>query len=109
MDFREGGRWLYCMVGPEDDRSWCRVDYKTIEPYKSITTSVMFCDEQGNENQDFPRMNWKKEFAQTGSGTTVTVDITFDKTADMETIIKMGFEEGFTAALCNLDEYFASH
>lgn len=109
MDFREGGQWLYCMVGPEGDRTWCRVDYKTIELYKSITSVVMFCDEKGNETLDFPRMNWKKEFSETGSGTTVRVEITFAQTADMEMIIKMGFQEGFTAGLGNLDHYLASH
>jgi len=109
MDFREGGRWLYCMVGPEGDRTWCRVDYITVEPYKSITSAVMFCDEDGHENLDFPRMNWEKEFSQTDSGTTVTIDITFPKTADMEMILKMGFQEGFTAGLGNLDDYLGSH
>ncbi|SRR5258708_17067662 len=109
MDFREGGQWIYCMVGPEGDRTWCRVDYKTIEPYRSITSVDMFCDENGNETLDFPRMNWKKEFSQTGSGTTVKVEITFAQTADMEMILKMGFQEGFTAGLGNLDHYLLSH
>src|SRR5712664_265716 len=62
MDFREGGRWLYYMVGPKGDSTLCRVDYKTIQPYKLITTAVMFCDEEGNENPDFPKMYWKKQF-----------------------------------------------
>jgi PhnB protein len=109
MDFREGGRWLYCMIGPKGDRTWCRVDYKTITPHRSITSTAMFCDESGQENPDFPRMYWKKEFSQTPSGTVVTIKITFDKTADMETIIKMGFQEGFTAGLGNLDQYLGSH
>ena len=109
MDFREGGRWLYCMVGPEGDRTWCRVDFKTIEPQKSISTAVMFCDEAGNENPEFPKMYWKKEFSRTGSGTTVTIEITFPRTADMEKILAMGFEPGFTAGLNNLDDYLESH
>lgn len=109
MDFREGGQWLYCMVGPEGDRTWCRVDYTTIEPYKSITSTVMFCDEEGNENLEFPRMNWNQAFSQTGSDTTVTVEIRFAKTADMEMIINMGFEQGFTAGLGNLDQYLGNY
>ncbi|MDP4252983.1 MAG: SRPBCC domain-containing protein, partial [Bacteroidota bacterium] len=38
MDFREGGFWLYCMVGPQGDRHWCRIDYVRIEQGKSMTT-----------------------------------------------------------------------
>jgi uncharacterized glyoxalase superfamily protein PhnB/uncharacterized protein YndB with AHSA1/START domain len=108
MDFREGGSWLYCMVGPKGDSAWCRVDYKTIKPYKSITSIDQFCDENGKVNTEFPSMNWKKEFSQTDSGTTVRVEIAFAKEADMETIIKMGFQEGFTAGLGNLDHYLST-
>jgi hypothetical protein len=54
---------------------------------------VSFCDEQGSQNTDFPMMSWKKEFNETGNDTTVNVEISFDKEADMETIIKMCFQE----------------
>lgn len=108
MDFREGGLWLYRMAGPEGGGTWCRVDYKTIEPYKSITSTDAFCDEQGNENPDFPVMDWRKEFSQTDGVTTVRVEISFAKEADMEMILKMGFQEGFTAGLSNLDHYLST-
>lgn len=32
MDFREGGKWLYYMLGPDGSRHYCRADYKTIVP-----------------------------------------------------------------------------
>ncbi|MDR3715132.1 MAG: SRPBCC domain-containing protein [Puia sp.] len=109
MDFRKDGRWLYCMAGPQGDRHWCRVDYHTVEPHRLITSAAKFCDEAGNENKDFPTMYWRKEFSGTGDRTTVRIEITFDKTADMETIIKMGFQEGLTMGLGNLDQYLAAH
>ena len=49
-------------------------------------------------------MHWKNLFHKTGEGTKVEVEITFAKTADLEKIIEMGFEAGFTAGLENLDE-----
>jgi PhnB protein len=109
MDFKEGGRWIYCMVGPGGDRTWCRVDIKAIRPLRSITDSTMFCDEQGRENLEFPVMHWNKQFKETGDATTVTIDITFDRETDMEAILKMGFQEGFTMGLGNLDQYLDSH
>ena len=108
MDFREGGVWQYCMVGPKGDRTWCRVDYKTIKLYESITSTDAFCNEEGKTNADFPTMNWRKEFSETDDGTRVRVEIVFAKEADMETIIKMGFQEGFTAGLSNLDHYLST-
>src|SRR5215204_1820344 len=45
MDFRPGGFWLYCMVGPDGTESWARADYKTIVAQKSFTVVDSFCDE----------------------------------------------------------------
>ena len=38
----------------------------------------------------------------------VKIKLTFDSLEDLETIIQMGFKEGFTAGLENLDQYLAS-
>jgi uncharacterized protein YndB with AHSA1/START domain len=105
MNFKEGGFWLYCMVGPESYNSWCIENYQKIEAHKLITNTVSFCDEQGNQNRDFPIMHWKKQFSETDNDSTVKVEITFDKDADLEAVLKMGFQEGFTAGLDNLDDY----
>jgi len=104
MNFREGGHWLYCMVGPDATGQWCRVDFKTISKNKSFAAIDAFCDENGNVNHSFPVMNWKNEFSKTGTGTKVEVEIKFSSEADIEKILELGFEEGFTAALGNLDE-----
>jgi uncharacterized glyoxalase superfamily protein PhnB/uncharacterized protein YndB with AHSA1/START domain len=110
MDFKEGGFWLYCMAGPapENIRAWCRIDFKKIVPYKSITSTDAFCDEKGNINPDMPAMHWKKEFSETNNETTVRVEITFTKEEDMTTILNMRFQEGFTAGLSNLDHYLST-
>jgi PhnB protein len=104
MDFREGGMWLYAMVGPDATRIWARVDYKKIERHKSFTAVDAFCDENGVKNNDFPSMNWKNEFIKTSGGTKVNIEITFANETDLNKILEMGFEAGFTAALENLDE-----
>src|SRR5258706_7832581 len=61
MDFRNGGKWLYYMQGPDGSRHYCRADYKSISVNKSFEGLDAFCDEDGNVNHDFPRMNWKNE------------------------------------------------
>ena len=50
MDFREGGRWLYAMVSPENVRHWALVEFIKIEPISSFTTRNSFCDENGVNN-----------------------------------------------------------
>lgn len=107
MNFAVGGHWLYAMVGPDDNKMWCKVEYKNIDPQKSFQATDLFCDENGNKNSDFPSMTWNNRFESAGAGTKVTVEITFTSEADLQKIMEMGFEEGFIAALGNLDELLA--
>lgn len=109
MDFSVGGYWLYSMVGPDQTRHWARVDYTAIDPVKSFEAVDSFCDENGRVTEDLPGMEWKNVFKSTGNGTTVTVEIFFKSVADLEKIIAMGFREGFTSALNNLDRYISTH
>lgn len=105
MDFREGGFWLYYMLSPENEKHYCRADYQKIDALRSYAALDAFCDEQGNINKEFPRMHWTNRFRETNETTTVNITIAYNKLADLEKVIEMGFKEGFTAALTNLDEY----
>jgi uncharacterized protein YndB with AHSA1/START domain len=105
MEFRVGGAWFYAMIGPKGDTTLCRVTYTAIDPFKSINNTAVFCDDAGLTNPDFPAMYWKIEFSHTNTVTTVRTVLTFTKEADMQTIISMGFQEGYTMGLANLEEY----
>jgi uncharacterized protein YndB with AHSA1/START domain len=107
QDFREGGSWLYAMVGPEGEEHWAKIDYKTIDPKKSFSAYDAFCDENGNINTEFARSLWTNTFSEAENTTTVSVSIQYDKYEDIEVIMQMGFKEGFTMALGNLDELLA--
>ncbi len=109
MDFRVGGHWLYCMCGPAGDRTWCRVDYLAIVPQVSISSRSSFRDEEGRLDTAMPAMNWLEEFRPAANGTTVTVVLTFASETDLGTIVKMGFKEGFTMGMGNLDEYLSAN
>lgn len=103
LNFKEGGNWLYAMVGPNGDKEWVKVDFITIEPHKAFTAMDYFCDEAGTISNELPGMHWHVEFERTGKGTQVVVVITFANEADGDKIVEMGFESGFTSALTNLD------
>lgn len=109
MDFREGGHWLYAMISPEGEKHWCRADYKKITKLQSYSGLDAFCDEEGNVNQDFPRAFWTNTFTGNDEVTTVDILITYDELEDLEKIIQLGFKEGFTMALGNLDQYIEAH
>jgi uncharacterized protein YndB with AHSA1/START domain len=108
MDLREGGQWLYTMVGPEGEEHWCRADYESVVPMKSFKGLDAFCDPDGNVNSDLPRSTWTCTFSEAGNKTTVIIEMECETLADLEKYIEMGFKEGFTMALGNLDEILAS-
>jgi uncharacterized protein YndB with AHSA1/START domain len=107
LKFKDGGSWLYAMTGPDGTAVWCIVEFTDVNQPKGFQATSSFCDESGNKNSDFPTMHWKNVFRAMGTETLVEVEISFTKEADMEQIIAMGFEAGFTAALGNLDELLA--
>ena len=103
MDFREGGTWFYSMVGPEGERNFSRADYRSIFPEENFASRDTFCDQDGNIISDFPGSDWKVTFSGAGDITTVNVEILHDSPEDLEKILEMGFREGFSMALENLD------
>ena len=108
MAFKEGGRWEYSMISPEGERHWCFFEYHKIVPLKSFSGKDGFIDENGVINNSFPCMNWNNTFVAGDDETIVKIQISFDKLEDLETIIKMGFKEGFTMGLQNLDQYISA-
>lgn len=108
LDFREGGRWLYCMISPQNDVHWCYADYQAIDSKHSFSWIDAFCDENGVKNNTLPGTAWNNEFKATGETTTVHITISHERLEDLEAIIAMGFKEGFTMGLGNLDELLAS-
>ncbi|RZK75485.1 MAG: SRPBCC domain-containing protein [Pedobacter sp.] len=104
LDFTEGGHWLYAMVSPQGEKHWSLDTYKTIEPLKRIVNISSFSDEEGNPNDVIPQMHWDKGFTGAGDTTTVNIQLVFKEAEGLETLLKMGFKEGFTMGMENLDE-----
>jgi uncharacterized protein YndB with AHSA1/START domain len=104
LDFREGGRWLYCMQGPKGDRHWCYFDYETIKPKSYFSGSDAFCDDNGVANDIKPKVKWEANFREAVDHTTVIVVMHFDSPADLDKIVAMGFKEGMTQGLGQLEE-----
>ena len=105
LDFREGGHWLYAMIGPNNEKHWARIDFNKINFPKSFEATDFFCDENGIKNSDFPETHWRNEFHPTATGTKIVIEITAAVASGLEKMLEMGFEQGFTMALGNLEQY----
>lgn len=104
LDFREGGRWHYYMQGPEGDRHWCFFDYDVVRPRTFFSGQDGFCDEQGKASDLIPSTRWENHFSEQDGSTMVRVRMHFVSDEALEKTIEMGFKEGFTAGLDQLDE-----
>jgi len=107
LDFREGGRWLYCMEGPEGDRHWCFFDYETIRPKSFYAGSDSFCDEQGVASELKPQVRWENSFDEKDGTTLVRILLHFNSAQDVDKLLEMGFKGGFTMGMDQLDELLA--
>jgi uncharacterized protein YndB with AHSA1/START domain len=103
MDFTEGGYWLYAMVGPNGEKHWSRADFLAIDPMKSFKGKDGFCDENGTMNPEMPLTDWTNVFTETAEGTRVTNTLQFQDVKDLQTLVDMGFEQGYSMGLNQLE------
>jgi len=105
MNFAEGGRWLYAMIGPNGENNWCCFDYQKIQRLEIFTALDAFCDEAGNINKQFPRTHWELRFTEINQNTLVKSVLTYNSLQDLETILSYGFQEGITIGMEKLEKF----
>jgi len=108
MDFREGGRWIYAMVGPKGEEHWCVANYDLIQFQKKFRGKDGFSDSEGNVNKEMPESTWEVTFTSKGDRTAVELNISYPDLAQLEATIQMGFREGLAMGMENLDELLAT-
>lgn len=102
MDFKVGGRRFYAMVSPEgEEKGWQIQDYTSISPKTNFKFLSAFADK--DETPHLPGSNWDLNFSELNGTTTVQISIYNESRERMEKMIEMGFKEGFTMTLNELD------
>lgn len=116
MDFKVGGRRFYAMVSPEGQEvGWQIQDFTSISPKTNFKFLSVFADK--DENPHLPGSNWDLNFSEENSRpddpggqevTKVSITIYNDSLERMEKMIEMGFKEGFTMTLNELEKLLKS-
>lgn len=101
MDFKVGGRRFYAMVSPEGQERWSIQKYTSISPKTNFKMFNAFADK--DENPELPGSDWDFTFSEQNGKTTVRITIYNESLARMEKMIEMGFKEGFTMTLNELE------
>lgn len=106
MDFREGGKWRYCLRGPnEGDESWGLAIYQEINKPESIVYKDHFTDAGGNVVPDMPDMIINVEFIELDDKTSQRITVNFDTNKERDKIVEMGMAEGMDSSLDRLEDY----
>lgn len=101
MDFKVGGKRFYAMVSPSGDEHWALHEYTSISPKTNFKMLNAFADKDANAQ--LPGSIWDLSFSETQGVTTVRIAIVNESLERMEKMIEMGFKEGFTATLQQLE------
>ena len=103
MDFREGGFWLYAMIGPEGEKHWSKANFISIVKEKFFSSKGGFSDENGVLNHAFPQNLWENTFVAAGTKVRVDILLKYETARDLEKELEMGFKEGMTIDFQQLD------
>ncbi|MBL7722611.1 MAG: SRPBCC domain-containing protein [Chitinophagaceae bacterium] len=110
MNFEVGGRRLYAMVWPDGKEHWGIQQYTLIKPKTNMKWLSSFTDKDENINTELPTSEWEFNFSELNAClpdrqgiTKVSMVIKQKSLADIEMLIQMGFKEGFTMTLNELE------
>ena len=100
------------MVGPEGQEHWAIQDFTSISPVTNFKVFSAFADKDEKINTELPGSDWDFTFIEQngpdGRQTTIVKITIYNESLErMERMIEMGFKEGFTATLKNLEEALA--
>lgn len=106
MNFEVGGRRFFAMVSPEGQERWLLQKFTSITPKTNFKYLNAFAD--AAENPELPGSEWELTFSEQNGTTKVSVTIYNESLARLEKMIEMGFKEGYTITLNNLEELLAT-
>lgn len=108
MDFKVGGRRFYAMVSPQGEEHYSIQKFTSISPKTNLKWLSSFADKDENINAEFPTSEWNLNFSEENGTTKVAIAIKHKTLADIEMHIKMGFKEGFTMTLNELEKLLST-
>lgn len=107
-DFTVGGRSEYTMTGPNGQQSRGFWEFLSIDEPHSFEVRDGFRDNDGNEAADMPTMRMRFTFEPHDGGTRMVTVTSFPSREALEQLLKMGMEEGMTAAMSQIDGVLAA-
>jgi uncharacterized protein YndB with AHSA1/START domain len=106
MNFEVGGRRFFAMVSPEGQERWLLQQFTSISPKSNFKYLNAFAD--AAENPELPGSEWDLHFSEQNGTTKVSITIYNESLARLEKMIEMGFKEGYSMTMNNLEALLAT-
>ena len=108
-DLTPGGNAVCAMTGPQGERHHIWWEILALDPPHFLEFHDGFADESGAPLPDTPTMTVSVRLAaRSDGGTTMTTTTTFPSSEAMQQLLEMGAEEGFSAALAQIDDVLSA-
>jgi uncharacterized protein YndB with AHSA1/START domain len=105
VDFRVGGRYHYCMTGPNGEEAWGVMVYDEIERPLRIVYTDHFSDKDGNFNSQMPSTQITLTFEDLGDGRTRLTSHATYKPEELQKVLDMGMQQGLDETFDKLEAY----
>lgn len=106
MNFEVGGRRFCAMVSPEGQEHWSIQEYTAITPKTNFKMHNAFADQ--DEKPELFGSDWEYSFSELNGITKVSIIIYNESLDRLDRMIEMGFKEGFTMSMNNLEKVLAT-
>ncbi|WP_126974013.1 SRPBCC family protein [Gynurincola endophyticus] len=103
MDCTVGGRRFYAMVNSEGQEHWGIQQFTLINPTTHLNWLSSFADKDENINTALPTSQWELNLIEQNETTIADITIRHQTFANIEMLLQMGFKDGFTMTLNELD------
>jgi uncharacterized protein YndB with AHSA1/START domain len=101
-----GGRIVYFMTGPDGEKHEGTWRVLSVSAPHKLELADAIVDENGKPDDDGPS-TMRVTFTEQGTGTRMVVESTFHSTEMMEAHVEMGFAQGLTETLGQLEGLLA--
>ena len=101
LNFEVGGKRFYAMVSPDGQERWILQEYRSITPKTNFKLFNAFADV--DETPQLPGSDWDYTFSEQNGITKVSIRIYNESLERLEKMIELGFKEGYTASLNQLE------
>jgi uncharacterized protein YndB with AHSA1/START domain len=106
-DMHTGGRSEYTMVGPNGEISRGYWEFLDVTAPHSFEVRDGFCHPDGTPNTDLPSMRITFDFETSTAGSRLTSTTYFHTLDELETLLRMGMEDGMREAMGQIDTLLA--